>query len=117
MKPSEQRLSEVCRQHTEAVVSRHVHELFKRLPMLSGFWLPPDFEVAELSVFTCPGYTAGVDLYEEVMQSLLEFAEEHPGWRSQWQHTLVAASPRHPTPWRRRRRANEAAIAKGNRSQ
>ena len=59
MKPSEQRLSEACRQQTEAIVARHVHQLFQRLPMLSGFWLRPDLEVAELSVFTWPGYTAG----------------------------------------------------------
>jgi hypothetical protein len=78
MKNAEQRLSEVCRQHSEAVVSCHVHELFKRLPMLSGFWLRPDLEVAELSIFTWPGYTAGADLYEAVMQSLIDFAEEHP---------------------------------------
>ena len=44
MKPSEQRLSEARRQQTEAIVARHVHELFKRLPMLSGFWLRPDLE-------------------------------------------------------------------------
>ena len=78
MKPSEQHLSEACRQHTEAVVARHMHELFKRLPMLSGFWLWPDMKVAEISVFTWPGYTAGADLYEAVMQSLFEFAEEWP---------------------------------------
>jgi hypothetical protein len=78
MKPSEQRLSEVCRQHTEAIVSQHVHELFQRLPMLSGFWLRSDLKVAELSVFTWPGYTAGRDLYEEVMQSLVDLAEELP---------------------------------------
>jgi hypothetical protein len=78
MKPSEQRLSEVSRQHTEAVVSRHVHELFKRLPMLSGFWLRLDLKVAELSVFTWPGYTASADLYEAVMQSLTDLAEQHP---------------------------------------
>ena len=78
MKPSEQHLSEACRQHTEAIVARHVHELFKRLPILSGFWLRPDLEVEELSVFTWPGYTASPDLYEEVMQSLVEFAEEWP---------------------------------------
>ena len=78
MKPSEQRLSEVCRQRTEAVVSRHVHELFKRLPMLSGFWLRRDLEVAELSVFTWPGYTAGRELYDQVTESLVEFIEEYP---------------------------------------
>ena len=78
MKASEQRLSEANRQHIEAIVARHVHQLFQRLPMLSGFWLRPDLKVAELSVFTWPGYTAGRDLYDEVMQSLVEFAEECP---------------------------------------
>ena len=63
---------------TEAIVARHVHELFQRLPMLSGFWLRPDLELAELSVFTWPGYTAGRGLYEEVMQSLVDLAEERP---------------------------------------
>ena len=78
MKPSEQHLSESCRQHTEAVVAGHVQELFKRLPMLSGFWLRPDLKVTELSVFTWPGYTAGRDLYDQVTESLVELAEEFP---------------------------------------
>jgi hypothetical protein len=78
MKPSEQRLSEACRQQTEAIVAQHVDQLFKRLPLLSGFSLRPDLQVEELSVFTWPGYTAGADLYEAVMQSLDEFVEEWP---------------------------------------
>ena len=78
MNHSEQRLSEARRQYTEAMVARHVHRLFQRLPMLSGFWLRPDLKVAELSVFTWPGCTAGADLYEAVMQSLVEFAEDCP---------------------------------------
>ena len=78
MKPSEQRLSEVSHKGTEAVVSRYLHELFKCLPMLSGFWLRPDLEVAELSLFTWQGYTAGADLYEAVRQSLVDLTEEHP---------------------------------------
>jgi hypothetical protein len=78
MKISEQRLNEAPRQHTEATIARHVRELFQRLPMLSGFFLRPDLEVAELSVFPWPGYTAGRDLYEEVMHSLVELAEERP---------------------------------------
>jgi len=78
MNPPEQRLSEACRQQTEAIVCRHVNALFKRLPILSGFWLGPDLKVAELSVFTWPGYTAGADLYDALMQSVVEFAEEHP---------------------------------------
>jgi hypothetical protein len=78
MKPSEQRLNEARRQHTEAIVERHLSELFRRLPMLAGFWLQPDLEVAELSVFTWPGYTAGGELYEEVIRSLGDLAEERP---------------------------------------
>ena len=78
MKPSEQRLSEARHQHTEAIVARHLSELFQRLPMLAGFCVRPDLEVAELSVSTWPGYTAGRELYEEVMQSLVELAEERP---------------------------------------
>ena len=78
MKSSEQRLNEARRQHTEAFVAQHVNELFQRLPMLSGFWLRHDLEVAELSIFTWPGYTPGPELYEEVMQSLVDLAEERP---------------------------------------
>ena len=37
MNDSEQRLSEARRQHTEAIVARHVRQLFQRLPMLSGW--------------------------------------------------------------------------------
>ena len=58
--------------------SHETPRLFKRLPILSGFWLGPDLKVAELSVFTWPGYTAGADLYDALMQSVVEFAEEHP---------------------------------------
>ena len=77
MKTSEQQ-SEARLQHTEAIVARHLHELFQRLPMLSGFWLGPDLELADLSVFDWPGYPPGRELYEEVMQSLVDLAEERP---------------------------------------
>jgi hypothetical protein len=78
MNHSEQRQSEARRQHTEAIIAQHAHQLFQRLPMLSGFWLGPDLEVAELSVSTWPGYRAGQDLYEEVVQSLVDLTEECP---------------------------------------
>jgi hypothetical protein len=78
MKISEQRLHEARRQHTEAIVTRYVYELFERLPMLSGFCLRADLELAELSVFTWPGYGAGRGLYEEVTRSLADLADEHP---------------------------------------
>ena len=78
MKLSEQRLSEARRQHTESIVARHLSELFERLPMLAGFCLRPYLELDELSVFTWPGYTAGGELYQEVIQSLGDLAEERP---------------------------------------
>ena len=78
MKPAEQHQSDARRQHIEAIVARHMRQLFQRLPMLAGFWLRSDFRVAELSVSTWPGYTASPDVYEEVMQSLVDLAEERP---------------------------------------
>ena len=77
MNHSEQRQNEERRQYNEAIVARHLHQLFRHLPMLSGFWLDPDLKVAEL-VFTGTGYTAGCDLYDEVMDSLVQLAEECP---------------------------------------
>jgi hypothetical protein len=78
MKTAEQGQSEARRRHTEAIVARHLHDLFQRLPMLSGFWLSPELELAELAVFGWPGTTDGRDLNEEVMQSLVDLADERP---------------------------------------
>ena len=77
MNYSEQSLSEERRQHIEAILARHLQQLFQRLPMLSGFWLRPDLNVADLTVFTWPGFTAGEALHDEVVQSLVDLAEEH----------------------------------------
>jgi hypothetical protein len=77
MNHSEQRLSEACREYHEATVARHLHQLFRRLPMLSGFWLHPDFKVGEV-VFSWTGYTAGPALYDQVTDSLAQLAEECP---------------------------------------
>lgn len=78
MKTSEQGQSEARRQHTEAIVERHLHELFQRLPMLCGFWLQPNLDLAEVAVFTWPGDIPGRELYDEVMQSLVDLADERP---------------------------------------
>ena len=77
MKTSEQHQNEARRQHIEAIVARHVRELFKRLPMLSGFWLRSNLD-ADVSVFTWPAAAPSRRLYEEVMQSLVNLAEESP---------------------------------------
>jgi len=78
MKTPEQRLREARRPDTEAAVANHLAALFERMPMLCGFVLRHDFEIAEVSVCTWPGYTAGQDLYDDLLQALADFAEERP---------------------------------------
>ena len=78
MKASEQLLNETCREEIEAIVARHMHALFERVPMLCGFWVRPDMEVTALEVFPWAGYIANPAFYDEVMQSLVDLAEEHP---------------------------------------
>jgi hypothetical protein len=78
MNSSLPRLNEEGRQHIESIVVRHMHRLFQRLPMLCGFSLRADLELDEVSVFGWSGHTAGRDVYEAVMRSLVELAEERP---------------------------------------
>lgn len=63
---------------SEAIVTRHVREMFERLPMLVGFCLRPDLRIAELSICPWPDDIDGPELYGLVMQSLVELAEAHP---------------------------------------
>jgi hypothetical protein len=78
MKLSEERLSEAHRQRTEAILARHMSELFQRLPMLTGFALSANLEVVELSVFAWPAIPPAGNLYEQLMDSLVDLAEERP---------------------------------------
>jgi hypothetical protein len=78
MKSSEQRSQEFKRQRVEEIIESHLADLFRRLPMLCGFTLRQDLEVTEVTVHTWPGYTAGEDLYEDLMQGLVDLAEERP---------------------------------------
>jgi hypothetical protein len=78
MKPAEPRQSDARRHDIEELVALHMRQLFQRFPMLAGFWLQSDLRVAELSVSTWPGYSASPDLYDDVMQSLVDLAEERP---------------------------------------
>ena len=78
MKASETRLQEQRRSHTEAIVEEHVDSLFRRLPMLSGFSLRHDLELADVAVQTWPGYSAGPELYQELVDMLAELAEKRP---------------------------------------
>jgi hypothetical protein len=78
MKASENRLGEERRKRAEAIVEEHVDALFRRVPMLSGFSLRHDLEFADVAVHTWPGYTAGADLYQDLVETLAELAEERP---------------------------------------
>jgi hypothetical protein len=78
MKPSQSRSQENRLQRSEALVEQYVLALFRRMPMLSGFTLRDDLEVTDISVDTWPGYTAGDDLYRDLMSSLAELADERP---------------------------------------
>jgi hypothetical protein len=76
MNQSEQHERKIRRQYNEAIVARHLHQLFRRLPMLSGFWLHANLKVADVATWT--GSTVGPDLYDQVVDSLIQLAEESP---------------------------------------
>jgi hypothetical protein len=78
MKTSEQRSQKFQSKPVEEIIDNHLARLFGRLPMLCGFALQQDLEVTEVTVHSWPGYTAGEDLYEELMQGLVDLAEEQP---------------------------------------
>jgi hypothetical protein len=76
MKASEQRSLKLERKRAEEIVKSHLGALFGRLPMLCGFALRHDLEVTD--VHSWPGHTAGEDLYEDLMQGLVDLSEERP---------------------------------------
>jgi len=78
MKTTQTRLSEERRQRAQATVEKHLLALFERMPMLCGFSVRHDLELSEVSVFTWPGYSAGSELYEDLVQALADLAEERP---------------------------------------
>jgi len=78
MKPSQTRPGEERRQRSEAFVEKQVADLFRRLPMLSGFALRHDLEVTDVAVHSWPGYVAGEELYQDLMVALTDLAEERP---------------------------------------
>ena len=78
MKSSEQRSQSLAPAGAEEIIESRLAELFGRLPMLCGFTLRHDLEIADVAVHTWPGYTAGDDLYAELMQELADLADERP---------------------------------------
>lgn len=80
MKPSQTRLAEASRlrSEAEAALEQHVAELFRRIPVLAGFAVRDDFEFEDVSVYAWPGYTAGEELYQALLDALAELADERP---------------------------------------
>jgi hypothetical protein len=78
MKHSAIRLREERRQRSQAVLEKHLADLFRRLPMLSGFTLREDLEVTDVAVHSWPGYVAGGQLYKDLMVALTDLADERP---------------------------------------
>ena len=78
MKASETRQHEERRQRSQAALDRHLAELFRRLPMLAGFTLRQDLELADVTLHSWPGYVAGEQLYKDLALALAKFAEERP---------------------------------------
>jgi hypothetical protein len=78
MKPSQTRPSDERRQRAQATVEKHLLALFERMPMLCGFAVRHDLELTEVSVSTWPGYTAGLELYEDLVQAIADLADERP---------------------------------------
>lgn len=62
----------------EALVTRHMRELFNRLPTLAGFRLRSDFVVTDLACNDSPGRITIRSLYPRVMHAIVELAETHP---------------------------------------
>lgn len=61
--------------HAEATVSRHVRELFRRLPRLEAFRVAPDLTVFEVSVNTA---AAPRGVFPIMMRAIVELTECHP---------------------------------------
>jgi hypothetical protein len=80
MKPSQGRAGEASRLRFEAqaALEEHIAELFRRMPMLTGFAVRDDFELDDVSVYTWPGYSAGEEFYQALVDALAELAEERP---------------------------------------
>lgn len=78
MKTTQTRLSEERRQRSAAVLEKHLADLFRRLPMLTGFTLREDLEVSDVAVHSWPCYVAGEELYKDLMVALTDLAEERP---------------------------------------
>ena len=78
MKTSQDRQQQIRRERVEALIDGRIAALFGRLPMLCGFALEADLQLAEVSVHSWPAYVAGEDLYGEIVTALADLVDERP---------------------------------------
>ena len=78
MKTSQDGQQQIRRERVEALIDGRIAALFGRLPMLCGFALEADLQLAEVSVHSWPGYVAGEDLYGEIVTALADLVDERP---------------------------------------
>ncbi len=78
MKTSQDRQQQIRRERVEALIDGRIAALFGRLPMLCGFAIEADLQLAEVSVHSWPGYVAGEDLYGEIVTALADLVDERP---------------------------------------
>ena len=78
MKTSQDRQQQVRRDRVEAMIDGCIAALFRRLPMLCGFALEAELQPAEVSVHSWPGCVAGEDLYNEIVNALVDLVDERP---------------------------------------
>jgi hypothetical protein len=76
MKISQSRQQEIRRERVEAVIEGRIGALFRRIPELSGFSVQQDLQPVEVAVHSWPGYSAGEDLYMEIVTALTDLVEE-----------------------------------------
>ena len=81
MKAPDNRLQDARRERAAAMVEERVGRMFRRMPMLAGFSLEHDLELADVAVYTWPGHTPGLDFFAEVAEALAELIEESPELR------------------------------------
>lgn len=76
MKAIPNRLQEARHERAAAMVEEHVRRLFRRMPMLSGFSMRHDLEMADVAVHSWPGHVPGPEFYEAVADALAELINE-----------------------------------------
>jgi hypothetical protein len=66
------------RRRTETYLDEQVGGLFRRIPELSGFSVRDDLELDDIVAFFWPRCDITSELYDEIMQALVDLTEERP---------------------------------------